>query len=183
MCVSASVSIALVRSKSGLLDLEKLDVKDEQATGATSAGVVAVGELGGDPEAALFAYDHELKAFGPAFDDPVERESCFLFPLEGAIEQFSVGGPAGVMHGDAIGGSGFLFAGAFFEDLGFEAGSGFFGIGGSGGDVGGSLEWVIFVLAAAEKSGAKKGEADGEDGRDDFHNGRSLGKWFSVGRS
>ena len=82
------------------------------------------------------------------------------------------------MHGDAIGGSGLSFAGAFLDDLGFEAGSGFFGIGRSGGDVGGSLEWVIFILAAAEKSGAKQGEADGE--ADDYYRyslGELINNW------
>ena len=55
--------------------------------------------------------------------------------MDGAIEHFSVGGPAGVVDGDFVLGFGFYGAGAFFEDFGGEAGSGFFGIGGGGFDV------------------------------------------------
>ena len=64
-----------------LLDFEKLHVKDEESAWASTAGVVAVGEFGGNPEATLFTDYHELKSFGPAFDHAVEREAGFLVAL------------------------------------------------------------------------------------------------------
>lgn len=115
MCASARASIVLARSKPCSLDLEKLHVKDEESARTSTAGVVAVGEFGGDPEATLFAHDHELKSFGPAWDHAVEGETGFLVPLVGAIEQFSVGGPTGIVHGYGISGCRILFAGAFFD--------------------------------------------------------------------
>ena len=72
MCASARASIVLARSRSGLPDLEKLHIKDEKSARTSPAGVVAVGDFGGDPEATLFAHDHELKSFGPAFDHALE---------------------------------------------------------------------------------------------------------------
>ena len=55
-------------------DFEQLDVEDQRAGGRAGRRVFAVGELGGDPEAAFFALDHELHALGPAGDHAVERE-------------------------------------------------------------------------------------------------------------
>lgn len=55
-------------------DFDKLDVEYEEAGGVSCGWVFAVGHFGGDPEAAGFAFDHELESFGPACDDAVERE-------------------------------------------------------------------------------------------------------------
>ncbi len=53
----------------------ELDVEHEHAGGrAGTRGRVAVGEAPRDPEARLFAHDHELYALGPALDDAAERE-------------------------------------------------------------------------------------------------------------
>ena len=117
MCASARASIVLARSKPGLLDFEKLHVKDEESPRTSTARVVSVGEFGGDPEATLFAHDHELKSFGPAFDHAVQRETGFLVPFVGAIKQFSVGGPTGVVHGYGVSRYRTLFAGTFFDDF------------------------------------------------------------------
>ena len=95
------------------------------AAGASAAGVFAIGEVGGDPEAALFALDHELQAFGPAFDHAVERETGGLAAFDRAVEEFAVGGPAGIVDGHGVGGGGFLVALAGLQDFGGEAGCGF----------------------------------------------------------
>src|SRR5262245_52788799 len=84
------------------LDLQELDVEYEHSGGgARPCGLVAVGELPGDPEACLFALDHELHPFGPAFDDAVQHEARRGASLNRAVEELSVGGPSAVMHGDA----------------------------------------------------------------------------------
>ena len=49
--------------------------KHEHACGASAAGIVAVGEFRWNPEAALLAFDHQLKTFGPALDHAVEGEA------------------------------------------------------------------------------------------------------------
>src|SRR5262249_47787560 len=48
------------------LNREQLDVEDEHA--GRTAGLAAVGQRLGDPEAALLADHHELQRFGPAGD-------------------------------------------------------------------------------------------------------------------
>jgi hypothetical protein len=49
--------------------------KTSRSARAATAGVFAVGEVRGDPETALFAFNHELQAFGPALDHAIERET------------------------------------------------------------------------------------------------------------
>jgi hypothetical protein len=55
-----------------LLDAEQLDIEDQKTAGASTARVIIITELRRNPEATLFADFHELKAFGPSFDDVIE---------------------------------------------------------------------------------------------------------------
>ena len=57
-----------------------------------------VGELLGNPEAGLLAFEHQLQAFGPAGDHAVEREGRRLAAHDRAVEHLAVGRPAGVVH-------------------------------------------------------------------------------------
>ena len=146
-----------------LLEFEELDIKDEHAAGSTATGVFAVSEVGGDPEAAFFAGDHELKAFGPAFDDAVERETDGFAAGDGAVEKFAVGGPAGVVDGHFVGAAGLFAAGSGGEDFGGEAGRGLFGIGGNGGYVGGSF-WFAHVAGNFGEDGRECNSKGGKGG-------------------
>ena len=59
---------------------EQLDVEHQHARRAAAAGVLAVGEVGRDPEAALLADDHQLQALGPALDDVARAGSAPAAP-------------------------------------------------------------------------------------------------------
>src|SRR5450631_3599167 len=80
-----------------LLDFQQLDVEDEHAVRSARIGLVAVSELAWDPEARLFALDHELHAFGPALDYARERELRRLTAHDRAIETLAVCRPARVV--------------------------------------------------------------------------------------
>jgi hypothetical protein len=71
-------------------DAEQLDVEHQHPRRAPAAGGVAVGEVAGDPEAALLADDHQLQALGPALDDVAERELRRLPALDRAVEHPAV---------------------------------------------------------------------------------------------
>ena len=117
-----------------LLNSEELDIEDECAAGAPAAGIIPVSEVCRNPEAALFANLHELEAFGPSFDDAVEREARRAAALHRAIEEFAIGLPAGVVDGDGVARF-WLSAFSSLEDFRFQAGFCFLGILGSRGDI------------------------------------------------
>ena len=79
-------------------------VNESSSTSNTSmpcgSRVPLVGELLGDPEAALFAGDHQLHAFGPARESPGRAGTGRLAARHRAVEHPPVGGPARVVHGD-----------------------------------------------------------------------------------
>ena len=153
----------MVRALSGI---RRARHQNEHAAGASATGVFAIGEVGGDPEAALFASDHELEAFGPSFDDAVEGEADRFAARDGAVEEFAVGGPAGIVDGDFVGAAGLFGAGSGGEDFGGEAGGGLFGIGGYGCYVGRNFRCVHVAGNF------------GEDGREcNWKRGEGRGAW------
>ena len=98
--VRMSVS-GIHRDAHGLLaDFEQLDIEDEHAGGSSLGWVFAVGEVRGDPEPAFLANHHQLHALGPAGDHAIEREGNRFAAGDRAVEQFAIGGPAGIMHGE-----------------------------------------------------------------------------------
>src|SRR5690606_29806059 len=85
-------------------EADQLDIEHERSPGrARTPGRIAVRELARDPEPRLFALDHELNALGPARDDLVQAEGRRLAARERAIEELTVRGPAGVVHGHLVG--------------------------------------------------------------------------------
>lgn len=100
-----------------LAEVDEFDVEDEIATGFSTTGVFTVGEFGGDPEAAFFAFAHELKSFGPAGNDLIEGKLGGLAPRVGTVEDFSVEGHAGVVGGDGVEGVGSGAADTRAEDF------------------------------------------------------------------
>src|SRR5690606_12697382 len=78
-------------------DFEQLNVENESAGGRTLRRALAVSQFRGNPQTALFAFHHELHAFGPAGDDLVQREHDGLVADDRAIEEFAVSGPTGVV--------------------------------------------------------------------------------------
>ena len=58
-------------------------------------------KLGRPPASAAFLVGyHQLQAFGPTFNDSVEREGGGFIADDGAVEEFAVGGPARVVDRD-----------------------------------------------------------------------------------
>lgn len=86
-----------------LSDFDEFDIEHENACRIASGWVFAVSHFGRNPEAARFAFDHELKSLGPSGDDAVERKAGGLTPLHGRVEEFAIGCPTGVVHGDKVG--------------------------------------------------------------------------------
>jgi hypothetical protein len=58
-----------------------------------------VGEIFGDPEPCLLAFNHQLQTFGPTSDDSVEGECQRHAAGHGAVEHLPVRRPTAVMHG------------------------------------------------------------------------------------
>ena len=56
----------------------------------------------GDPEAPLLALDHQLQAFGPAGNHPVDGKRRRLAACDRAVEHLSVRRPTRVVHRHAI---------------------------------------------------------------------------------
>ena len=92
----ATRRIADVTHRRLLADLDQLDVEHEQPVRRLLA---FVGELLGDPETGLFAFEHQLQTLGPARDHVIEAEGRRLAAHHRAVEHLSVGRPAGVVHG------------------------------------------------------------------------------------
>src|SRR6478672_8622282 len=84
-----------------LLDLDQLDVEDEHTLRPVRLPVV--GELAGNPEAAGLAFHHELDAFAPAGDDPVEGKGDRSAADDRGVEHLAVSRPAGVVDLDRVG--------------------------------------------------------------------------------
>ncbi len=82
-------------------DVEQLDVEHQHALGPV--GLAGIGELLGNPQAALLAHDHQLQAFGPALDHLAEAEGRRLPATYRAVEHLAVRRPAAVVHGHRIG--------------------------------------------------------------------------------
>ena len=108
----------------GGLDAEELNIEDQQSAGASAAGVFAVGEIGRNPEAAFFALDHQLHAFGPAWDDFIETKAD-AFACWRLVKDAAVGVHADIAHFDA-GVAAWFRAFAFFDDHVLQATSGCF---------------------------------------------------------
>lgn len=112
-----------VRGRAGLLHLEELHVENQRLVRADVATGTAgaVGEFGGDVEAELGAFLHELHAFGPAGDDAIEGELDGFLAAVAAVENGAVDQRAFVVDLDGVGGLRAL-AGAFGDHLVLEAG-------------------------------------------------------------
>ena len=77
-----------------LLNRDQLDVEHQHAARrARTRGRIAIGEVRRDPEARLLAFDHELHALGPSFDDVAERERRGFTARDRAVEHLAVGRP------------------------------------------------------------------------------------------
>src|SRR5690242_12584133 len=77
----------------GVADAQQLNLEEERrARGdrAAGAGVVAVGEVGGDRDFPGRADLHLLESLGPTLDDAVDRESRGLAALVRAVEDGAV---------------------------------------------------------------------------------------------
>ncbi len=122
-------------------DGEELDVEDELGFGGNrSPALLAVGQLIRDEETPLAADAHAFKASFPAGDDEAAAldELEGLGTVDGGIELFAVGEPAGVVDGVFLGGlSGGSSAGLDFEDAQADLVS---GSAGDGRDLGGEGE-------------------------------------------
>src|SRR5262249_6758207 len=145
------------------LDAHELDVEDERALG--TVGPAAVGQLLGNPEAALLTDDHELQALRPALDDAAQRQPGRVVAGLRRVEHPSVGGPAGVAHGDGVLLLRALAARPGAEPFAREARGGPLGVGGRRGDVGRGWDRLL-LLALVRALGlprllAATGGADG----------------------
>src|ERR1041384_3715433 len=66
-----------------LVDLDQLNIEDQIAV---HRSLPRVGERFGNPEAALFAFDHQLQPFRPTRDDSIQSKGRGLVPLIRAVE-------------------------------------------------------------------------------------------------
>ncbi len=140
-----SVWVSCAVSHFHLSDFYEFDIEHEDSCRVASWWVFTISHFGWNPEAARFAFDHELQSFGPSCNDAVERKAGGLATLNGRVEEFAIGGPAGVMHGDKVGGFGVFRAGSTAKNFGSKARSGDLGISWGGGNVGRSFKHGLVV--------------------------------------
>src|SRR6185436_6773638 len=79
----------------GSVDLDQFDVEHQHAAGRP--GLTLVRKVLRDPEPRAFAFDHQLHAFGPAFDHLVEPHRYRGAARYRTVEHLAVGGPARVV--------------------------------------------------------------------------------------
>lgn len=90
----------LLRFKQSTSDLDQFDIKNQSAGRRPAARIFTIGELGRDPEAALFALHHELHALGPTGNHLRETKRGGLTPHDRAVKELAVGGPTAVVDSD-----------------------------------------------------------------------------------
>lgn len=125
MDAAARASRAAVR-RGGLDDVEQFHVEHQgrvRADRAARGALLAVAELGRDPQLELAADRHQRDAFLPARHHRAEREHRRLVAIVGAVEGLAVEGGALVVHAHGVGGLG-LGALALADDLVLQARSG-----------------------------------------------------------
>jgi len=88
-----------------LLNFEQLNVEDQRRIGRnhTTCTLRAVSQIRRNIELNLSTFFDELDAFGPARNDPVEREGNRLVPLVGAVEFRAIDRGATVIHKNRVG--------------------------------------------------------------------------------
>ncbi len=113
---------------------KQFDVEHQHALRACR--LAFVGQRVGNPESPLFAFDHELHAFGPALDDPVEGERGGLAAEHRAVEHRAVGFPTRIVNGHQVALARVCLPCAGRDDPRRQAGRGLGGVRRRRGDVG-----------------------------------------------
>src|SRR5262245_32983638 len=102
-CVNRRVVLPTAKNES--IDCQEFDIVDQVSCGdAATTSLLSVSKGGRNPEASLFADDHAKHAFMQTRDKMGNNVDRRFAAPDGGLEQSAIGGPAGKMHLDLVGG-------------------------------------------------------------------------------